>query len=55
MRSGVDSLAAAFLITQSIDMAATEVLVHRHTDPAPEAVLDELTDMICRYILEDPT
>ena len=54
MRAGVDPLAAAFLITQSIDMAATEVLVHRHTDPAPEAVLEELTDMICRYILEDP-
>jgi AcrR family transcriptional regulator len=54
MRKDVDPLAAAFLITQSIDMAANEVLVHRMTDPAPSAVLEELCDMIARYILEDP-
>ena len=54
MRKDVDPLVAAFLITQTIDMAATEVLVHRMTEPEPEAVLEELSDMISRYILEDP-
>jgi AcrR family transcriptional regulator len=54
MRRDVDPLAAAFLITQTIDMAANEVLVHRMTRPEPDAVLEELTDMIARYILEDP-
>ncbi len=54
MRASADPLAAAFLIRHAIDMAATEVLVHRVADPAPERVLEELTDMISRYILEDP-
>jgi AcrR family transcriptional regulator len=54
MRKDVDPLVAAFLITQTIDMAANEVLVHRMTKPEPDAVLEELTDMISRYILEDP-
>ncbi len=54
MRRDVDPLAAAFLVRHAIDMAATEVLVHRISDPPPERVLEELTDMICRYILEEP-
>ena len=54
MRKDVDPLAAAFLITQTIDMVANEVLVHRMTNPEPDAVLEGLTDMISRYILEDP-
>ena len=53
-RREIDPLAAAFLIQNSINMSATEVLVHEHTDLAPEAMLEELTHMICRYILEDP-
>jgi AcrR family transcriptional regulator len=55
MRRDADPLAAAFLIHHAIDMAATEVLVRAVADPAPERVLEELTNMICRYILEDPT
>lgn len=54
MRRDFDPLAAAFLITQTIDMAANEVLVHRLTHPEPDVVLEGLTDMIARYILEDP-
>jgi AcrR family transcriptional regulator len=54
MRRDADPLAAAFLIRHAIDMAATEVLVREVSEPAPEAVLEELTEMICRYILEDP-
>jgi len=55
MRRDVDPLAASFLIRHAIRSAATEVLVHRVADPAPERVLEGLTEMICRYILEDPT
>lgn len=55
MRADFDPLAAAFLISQTIDMAANEVLVHRMTRPEPDAVLEALTDMISRFILEDPS
>ena len=54
MRKDVDPLAAAFLVRHSIRIAATEVLVHRVSEPAPERVLEGLIDMICRYILEEP-
>ncbi len=55
MRRDIDPLAASFLIRHAIRSAATEVLVHRVADPTPERVLEGLTEMICRYILEDPT
>ena len=55
IRKEIDPLAAAFLVRHSIHAAATEVFVHRLTEPAPERVLAELIDMICRYIfLEEP-
>ena len=50
IRKSLDPLAAAFLVRHSIHSAATEVFVHRLTEPAPEQVLAELIDMICRYI-----
>lgn len=50
IRAQIDPLAAAFLVRRSIEAAATEVFVHRMTEPAPERVLAEITDMICRYI-----
>jgi len=31
------------------------VFVHRLTDPAPERMLEGLTDMICRYIFMEET
>lgn len=55
MRRSADAASAAFLIHHAIDMAATQLLVREVTDPAPDRVLEELTDMICRYILEDPS
>jgi AcrR family transcriptional regulator len=55
MRARLDPLAAATLVRRSIEMAATEVFVHRHAEPTGERMLEELTDMICRYLLEDPT
>jgi AcrR family transcriptional regulator len=54
MRARLDPLAAAVLVRRSIELAATEVFVHRHAEPAPERMLEELTDMICRYLLEEP-
>jgi AcrR family transcriptional regulator len=54
MRARLDPLAAATLVRRSIEMAATEVFVHRHAEPTGERMLEELTDMICRYLLEDP-
>jgi AcrR family transcriptional regulator len=54
MRARLDPLAAATLVRRSIEMAATEVFVHRHAEPSGERMLEELTDMICRYLMEDP-
>jgi AcrR family transcriptional regulator len=54
MRADADAASAAFLVQHAIDMAATQLLVREVTDPPHEAVLDELVDMICRYLLEDP-
>ena len=50
IRAAIDPLAAAVLMRRSIAAAATEVFVHRMTDPAPERVLEGIIDMICRYI-----
>jgi AcrR family transcriptional regulator len=54
MRADADAASAAFLVQHAIDMAATQLLVREVTDPPHEAVLAELVDMICRYLLEDP-
>ena len=55
IRARIDPLAAALLVRRSIRAAATEVFVHRMTDPAPEAVLEGLIDMVCRYLFaEEP-
>jgi len=53
IRREIDPLAAAVLLRRSIDAAATEVFVHRLTDPAPERMLEGLTDMLSRYIFEE--
>jgi AcrR family transcriptional regulator len=54
MRRQLDGASAAFLCQAAIDMAATQLLVREVTDPDPDRVLEELTDMLCRYLLEDP-
>ena len=53
MRSDLDAESAAFLIHHAIDMAATQLLVREISRPEPDQVLEELTDMICRYVLEE--
>ncbi|HTO06474.1 MAG TPA: helix-turn-helix domain-containing protein [Myxococcota bacterium] len=55
IRAEIDPLAASVLVRRSIEAAATEVFVHRMTDPAPERMLEGLTDMICRYIFTEET
>lgn len=52
-RPGVDPLAAAFLIQNAINVTAIEVCVHRHRELTADVLIDELTDMICRYMLEE--
>jgi hypothetical protein len=54
-RADVHAASAALLIHHAIDMAATQVLVRDLVDPEPEHVLRELTNMICRYVLEETT
>jgi AcrR family transcriptional regulator len=53
MRGGIHPRAAAFLVNKAIDVAATEVFVRRIADPNPDRVVEELNEMICRYLLED--
>jgi AcrR family transcriptional regulator len=53
-RRELDPLAAAFLIQNAINVTATEVFVHQHREVTPSTMLEGLTDMICRYVLEDP-
>lgn len=53
-RRELDPLAAAFLIQNAINVTATEVFVHQHCEVTPSVLLEALTDMICRYILENP-
>lgn len=53
IRAELDPLAASMLVRRSIEAAATEVFVHRMTDPDPERVLEGLNDMICRYIFTE--
>ncbi len=54
IRAKLDPLAAALLVRRTIEMAAIEVFVHQHAEPAPERMLEELVEMICRYLLEEP-
>jgi AcrR family transcriptional regulator len=67
MRASIDAHAAAFLIHNNLDMAAIQLFLREHSaggiapalrggamsTPDPERVVAELTDLICRYVLED--
>lgn len=53
MRRDIDPLAAALLVQNAVRAAAIEVFVHQIPDPPPERVLEELIQMLCRYLLED--
>ena len=55
IREQLDPAAAAFLIHHAIDMAVVQLLVREVRETDPDRVLSELTDMICRYALEEPT
>jgi len=53
-RPKVEPLAAAFLIQNAINVTAIEICLHRHRELTAEVIIAELTDMICRYMLEEP-
>lgn len=53
IRAEVDPHAAAFVVTRALQAAATEVFVRGISEPAPLQILEALTDMICRYLLDD--
>jgi len=53
VRPGLDPAAAAFLIHHSIDMAAMQLFLRGASEPDPERVMSELTEMICRYVLQE--
>lgn len=53
MRAEIDADSAAFLVHNAIDVAATQVLVRGVAKPDPDRIVQGLTDMICRYLLED--
>jgi AcrR family transcriptional regulator len=53
MRAGVEPASAAFLVHHAIDMAANQLLVREVAEPDPDRVLEELAEMICRYLVED--
>ena len=53
VRSAVGAASAAFLCHHAIDLTATQLLVREVSDPDPDRVLEELTDMICRYLMEE--
>ena len=52
-RAGLDSGAAAFLVHHAVDMAAMQLFLRGQHAPDASKVLAELTDMICRYLLEE--
>ena len=53
LRADLDAAAAAFLMNNAIDVAATQLLVRGLADPDPDRVVRELGDMICRYLLDE--
>ena len=53
MRQGIDADAAAFVIRNMVQMAASQVFVHGVSDPAPTRILRELSEVICHYLLEE--
>jgi len=53
VRPEVDPIPAALLIRHAIRGAATELLANRLPEADPERVLDALTDMITRYLVEE--
>ena len=54
VRSTLDPLAAAFLVTRTVRSVAIEVLVHRVPLPNAEAVQRELVELIYSYLAADP-
>jgi AcrR family transcriptional regulator len=52
-RQDADPVAAAFLIQNAINVTTIEVCLHRVPELTVSVLIDELTEMICRYILKE--
>jgi AcrR family transcriptional regulator len=52
IRPGVDALAAAYIIRDTLERLGTRFLGKRHTGELPERVLAELVEMIGRYLFD---
>ncbi len=53
MRKSIDAAAAAFVIRNMVQMAASQVFIHGVSDPEPSAILRELSEVIYHYLLEE--
>ena len=53
IRATVEPRVAALLVIRAGQAAATDVFVRGVSDPPPVQLLEGLTDMICRFLLED--
>jgi AcrR family transcriptional regulator len=53
VRAAVDPIPAALLIRHATRGAAADILVHRLPEADPERLLAALTDMICRYLVQE--
>jgi AcrR family transcriptional regulator len=51
LRSGIDPLAAAFLVAHAVRSVAIEVFVHRSVEPRGAALERELVDLIYHYLV----
>src|SRR5262245_36059728 len=53
LRRKPDPMTAAFLMINAIELLVGHVVRHERPGDDVERVLDELTDMLCRYLVED--
>jgi AcrR family transcriptional regulator len=53
LRSRPDPMTAAFLIINAIELVTGHVLVLRRSGSDVDRIIDEATDMLCRYLVEN--
>jgi AcrR family transcriptional regulator len=53
LRRQPDPMTAGFLMINAIELLMSHVVIHKRPGSDVERVLNELTDMLCRYLVED--
>ena len=53
LRRKPDPVTAGFLMINAIELLMRHLVMHKRPGSDVERVLDELTDMLCRYLVED--